>query len=114
MKVLLTGSTGYIGRRLLNELQQQDNEIVCFVRNLSRLSYPEFSKGKVRSYEVDLLRPIPENVDATNVDIAFYLVHSMSSSIGTFMSEEAVTAQNFADFLKNTHCKQIIYLSEIS
>ncbi|MHC1707174.1 MAG: SDR family oxidoreductase [Bacteroidales bacterium] len=114
MKILLTGSTGYIGRRLLNVLQEDDNEIICFVRNLSRISYPEFSKPSVRSFEVDLLNPITVPAEVQDVDVAFYLVHSMSSAIGTFMDEEARSARNFADFLSTINCKQIIYLSGIS
>lgn len=114
MKVLLTGSTGYIGRRLLNVLGERGDEIICLVRNVSRMSYPEFSNLKISSYEVDLLNPIPENLKSLDFDIAFYLVHSMSSSINTFMDEEARSARHFADFISKTNCKQVIYLSGIS
>jgi uncharacterized protein YbjT (DUF2867 family) len=114
MKVLLTGSTGYIGRRLLNVLSERGDEVTCFVRNISRLGYPEFSNANIRSYEVDLLDPISSSLDTLDFEIAFYLVHSMGSSIDTFMDEEARSARNFADYLKKTRCRQIIYLSGIS
>ncbi|MDQ3395280.1 MAG: NAD-dependent epimerase/dehydratase family protein, partial [Bacteroidota bacterium] len=32
MKILLTGATGYIGKRLLPELIAQGHEVVCCVR----------------------------------------------------------------------------------
>jgi uncharacterized protein YbjT (DUF2867 family) len=114
MKVLLTGSTGYIGKRLFQVLSDQGDEINCFVRNASRLTLPEHSASVVRKFEVDLLRPIPADLQNLDIDVAFYLVHSMSASINDFMEEEAVSAKHFADFIGGTNCKQIIYLSGIS
>ena len=114
MKVLLTGSTGYIGKRLFQVLSERGDEINCFVRNASRLTLPEHSASVVRKFEVDLLRPIPADLQNLDIDVAFYLVHSMSASINDFMEEEAVSAKHFADFIGRTNCKQIIYLSGIS
>jgi uncharacterized protein YbjT (DUF2867 family) len=114
MKVLLTGSTGYIGKRLFQLLSEKSYEINCFVRNLSRLKLPESSKSEIRKYEIDLLKPIPADLQSLDIDVAFYLVHSMSSSIKDFMEEEARSAKNFADFISKTNCRQIIYLSGIS
>jgi uncharacterized protein YbjT (DUF2867 family) len=114
MKVLLTGSTGYIGKRLLQNLAENGHEVTCFVRNLERLIVPEHLNAKVVGHEIDLLKPIPDHLHALDIDVAFYLVHSMSSSIGQFMEEEALSARNFANFIGKTNCKQIIYLSGIS
>lgn len=113
MKVLLTGSTGYIGKRLFQVLSERGDEINCFVRNLSRLNLDNRT-SELRKFEVDLLKPISVDLQNLNIDVAFYLVHSMSSSIGDFMAEEALSAKNFADFISRTNCKQIIYLSGIS
>jgi uncharacterized protein YbjT (DUF2867 family) len=114
MKVLLTGSTGYIGKRLLHNLSENGHEITCFVRNLGRMKLPEHSDAIVKGHEIDLLKSIPEHLHEIDIDVAFYLVHSMSSSIGQFMEEEALSARNFADFISKTNCRQIIYLSGIS
>lgn len=114
MKVLLTGSTGYIGKRLLQNLSASGNEVICFVRSMERLIVPESSNAIVTGHEIDLLKPIPDHLHALDIDVAFYLVHSMSSSIGQFMEEEAQSARNFAAFIGHTNCKQIIYLSGIS
>lgn len=114
MKVLLTGSTGYIGKRLLQNLSENGHDVTCFVRNLGRMIVPEKSNSSVIGHEIDLLKPIPEHLQTIDVDVAFYLVHSMSSSIGQFMTEEALSARNFANFISKTNCKQIIYLSGIS
>lgn len=114
MKILLTGSTGYIGKRLLQNLSENGHEVTCFVRNLGRMIVPESTSAIVRGHEIDLLKPIPEHIESIDLDVAFYLVHSMSSSIGQFMVEEALSARNFATFISKTNCKQIIYLSGIS
>jgi uncharacterized protein YbjT (DUF2867 family) len=114
MKVLLTGSTGYIGKRLLNNLSAAGHEVTCFVRSLERMIVPELSNANVTGHEIDLLKPIPDHLHSLDIDVAFYLVHSMSSSIGQFMEEEALSARNFAAFISKTNCQQIIYLSGIS
>jgi uncharacterized protein YbjT (DUF2867 family) len=114
MKVLLTGSTGYVGKRLLQVLSDRGDKVICFVRNLNRLNLPENSKAKFQKFEIDLLRPINIAPEKLDIDVTFYLVHSMSSSIGEFMEEEARSARNFANFIGKTNCKQIIYLSGIS
>jgi uncharacterized protein YbjT (DUF2867 family) len=114
MKVLLTGSTGYIGKRLLQNLSSSGHEVTCFVRSLERLIVPKQSNASVTGHEINLLKPIPEHLHTLDIDVAFYLVHSMSSSIDEFMEEEALSARNFAHFIGHTNCRQIIYLSGIS
>lgn len=114
MKVLLTGSTGYIGKRLLQNLSANGHEVTCFVRSLERLMVPDRTNAPVTGHEINLLKPIPEHLHALDFDVAFYLVHSMSSSIGQFMEEEAQSARNFATYLSHTNCRQIIYLSGIA
>lgn len=114
MKILLTGSTGYIGKRLLQQLLEQGHEVTCLVRNLERLMSTEHSLTGFTGKEVDLLNPVPESLLALDIDVAFFLIHSMSTSIGEFMNEEARSAGNFADFIRQTNCQQIIYLSGIS
>jgi len=114
MKILLTGSTGYIGKRLLQQLLEQGHEVTCLVRNLERLMSAEQSLTGFTGKEVDLLNPVPESLLELDIDVAFFLIHSMSTSIGEFMNEEARSAGNFANFIRQTNCQQIIYLSGIS
>jgi uncharacterized protein YbjT (DUF2867 family) len=114
MKILLTGSTGYIGKRLLQQLRLEGHEVICLVRNLERLMTSEQSMDGIRGIKADLLKPVPPSLYTLDIDVAFYLVHSMSTSISEFMNEEALSAGNFADFIRQTNCQQIIYLSGIS
>lgn len=121
MKILLTGVTGYIGKRLLPVLLEEGHEIVCCVRDKRRFQVPGFQGSKVPGFqgsgltliEVDFLKresleAIPEDIDA-----AYYLVHSMSSSIGDFEELEKRSAENFRDRINQTSARQVIYLSGI-
>ena len=113
MKILLTGATGYIGKRLLPILVAQGHEIICCVRDKNRFYAPkEFLKNNT-VIEVDFLKPetltaIPEDIDA-----AYYLIHSMSASTNDYSELERKSAENFVHRLNQTEVKQVIYLSGI-
>jgi uncharacterized protein YbjT (DUF2867 family) len=116
MKILLTGSTGYIGRRLLPVLIEEGHEIVCLVRDQRRFDWEDFSDSflqKVKVIEADLTNPESMMDLPTDIDIAYYLVHSMSSSHDDFSSMEAQSASHFVSYINQTSARQIIYLSGI-
>jgi uncharacterized protein YbjT (DUF2867 family) len=52
MKILLTGATGYIGKRILPELLGKGHKVVCCVRDKKRFSYQESFKDKLEVIEV--------------------------------------------------------------
>jgi len=113
MKILLTGATGYIGKRLLPILIGQGHEVICCVRDKNRFYCPKEFRKKIALIEVDFLKPetliaIPEDVDA-----AYYLIHSMSTSATNFSELERVSATNFVSRINQTRLKQVIYLSGI-
>lgn len=113
MKILLTGANGYIGLRLLPLLLEQGHEVVCAVRNKNRLSVNKELRSKIEVVEIDFLE-IPETPDAIkNIDVAYYLIHSMSGSMEDFDEQEAESAENFNKLMAETTVKQVIYLSGI-
>lgn len=114
MKILLTGATGYIGARLLLLLLEEGHEIYPLVRSDKRINVPEKFREKVHIVQADLLQvdtleKIPDQIDA-----AYYLVHSMSSSAEKFTTLEAESARNFINRISRTTARQIIYLSGIT
>jgi uncharacterized protein YbjT (DUF2867 family) len=116
MKIILTGSTGYIGRRLLPVLVEAGHEIICLVRDQRRFDWEDFSEEflkKVSVIEVDLNDSTSFSLVPTDIDVAYYLVHSMSSSNANFTDMEATSATNFVELINTTTAKQIIYLSGI-
>lgn len=112
MNVLLTGATGYIGRRLLPALLEQGHRVTCLVRDAARLDVKHFKSDRVTVTEADLTKPETLNELPEDFDVAYYLVHSMSAS-GDFSKTELESAKNFVGYLNNTKAKQLIYLSGI-
>lgn len=116
MKILLTGSTGYIGRRLLPVLLEDRHEIVCLVRDKRRFDFDDFSQELLKQItvvecdlsEAESLKKLPLDIDS-----AYYLVHSMSSTSSDFGLLEKSSAENFVTYINQTHAKQLIYLSGI-
>lgn len=115
MKVLLTGASGYIGKRLLPELLRQGHEVVCCVRDLRRVAREGvYAHPSVSFFEVDFLRDLPAADAISDIDAAYYLVHSMSSDVRDFASLEERSARNFVKLLAGTSAKQVIYLGGIA
>ena len=115
MKILLTGSTGYIGRRLLPVLMEKGHHVVCVVRDKRRFDYEDFSKDHLQHIEVvegDFTKPDSLPHLPVDIDLAYYLIHSMSSS-EDFQELEQKSAENFVHFINTKSDKQIIYLSGI-
>ena len=100
MKILLTGSTGYIGRRLLPVLLEHGHEVICLVRDQRRFDWDDFSEEELRKIKViegDLTNKATLENAPTDFDAAYYLVHSMSSSYEDFTRIEADSANNFVE-----------------
>ncbi|GAB4342085.1 MAG: SDR family oxidoreductase [Calditrichia bacterium] len=114
MNILLTGATGYIGRRLLTALVQQGHAVICLVRDARRLQLPVTIQDRVTVVEGDLLKPQTLSAIPKDIDAAYYLVHSMSQSATDFQRLEKESAQNFVHRIKQTRCRQIIYLGGIT
>jgi uncharacterized protein YbjT (DUF2867 family) len=115
MKVLLTGATGYIGKRLLPVLLDSGHSVVCAVRDKDR--FPKmgiYADPRISILEVDFLEDNTEMQIDADIEAAYYLVHSMSASTSDFETLEAESAENFVGLVKRTACKQIIYLGGIA
>ena len=112
MKVLLTGATGYIGKRLLPVLVNNGYDVVCCVRDKSKFHPEESTKGRVEVIEVDLNKAETLTNIPRDIDFAYYLVHSMSSS-SNYEELEKKSAIHFREELNKTNVKQVIYLSGI-
>lgn len=113
MKILLTGSNGYVGRRLLPELLAQGHQVICCVRDSRRLGLDEKTLKLITIWEVDFLDKPDFKDYPQKVDVAYYLIHSMSSSIHDFDKLETQTAQNFNIYMNQMKVAQVIYLSGI-
>jgi uncharacterized protein YbjT (DUF2867 family) len=113
MKILLTGATGYIAQRLIPVLLESNHQIICCVRDKNRINIQSLSSSKISVIEVDFLQKVTLNNIPSDIDVAYYLIHSMSTTTGDFAAMETTSAQNFIEQIKQTTAKQIIYLSGI-
>lgn len=113
MKILLTGATGYIGQRLLPVLLEEGHEVICVVRDKHRFDINRYDFENIDVYEADFSEHIDASDAPKDVDVAFYLIHSMSGKSKDFEKKEAETAHNFLDFAQDCQVKQIVYLSGI-
>ncbi|MDJ0644605.1 MAG: SDR family oxidoreductase [Flavobacteriaceae bacterium] len=112
MKILITGTTGYIAKRLALRLLDDKHELVCCVRDMSRIPDEIEEHPDVTFIKVDFLSP--SNVELPKeIDAAYYLIHSMATNKGDFESLEERCARNFRELVVKTNCKQVIYLSGI-
>jgi uncharacterized protein YbjT (DUF2867 family) len=113
MKVLLAGANGYIGTRLIPLLLEQHHDLVCLVRDKRRFHEQSDFSDKVSLLKGDLLKEDSIEAFPTDIDVAYYLVHSMSQD-KNFAELETLSAQNFVKLLDKTDCKQVIFLSGIT
>ena len=113
MKILLTGANGYVGRRLLPELLSSGHEIICCVRDKNRLGLDKTTLDAITIWEVDFLEEINLENCPTAIDVAYYLIHSMSSSTQVFDTMESKAAENFNRYMNHIGVTQVVYLSGI-
>ena len=112
MRILLTGATGYIGKRLLPVLIDKGYEVICCVRDKKRFNPPKSLKSKIVIIELDLLDKDSLSSIPNDIDGAYYLVHSMSSS-KDYEQLELQSAINFKEAMNRTKVKHVVYLSGI-
>ena len=106
--ITVTGSTGYVGGRLVPILLQNGYRVRCVTRSVGSLQDREWT-GDVEIVEADL-EERNEVYDALRgSDRAFYLVHSMSATRNFEESEEKI-AQNFVNVSDEMKLKQLVYL----
>jgi len=113
MKILLTGSTGYIAQRLLPVLLNGGHEVVCCVRDKKRFDSNKYNSASLSVVEVDFLKTETLRNIPIDIDAAYYLIHSMSTSTGDFEKMEETSAINFKNRIQQTTARQVIYLSGI-
>ncbi len=111
-KILITGATGFVGRRLVLHLLSQNHQVYALCRIKGIRVFGEDQKnlhyimGDLRNPET--LKDIPNDIEA-----AYYLVHSMSEIVSNLVDAENEVVKKFIERVKQTQIKHIIYLGGI-
>jgi len=113
MKVLLSGANGYIGKRLLPVLLAEGHQVVCCVRDKERFDSSGFDPEQVGVIEANFLEKKSLESIPRDIDVAYYLIHSMATSVSDFEQLEKASAENFRNQISLTEARQVIYLSGI-
>jgi len=111
-RILLTGATGYIGKRLLPILVEKGHYVICCVRDANKFHAVDSIRQKIYIIELDLTQKESLAAIPHDIDFAYYLVHSMSTT-KNYNELEKQSAINFREAIDNTNVKQVIYLSGI-
>ena len=99
MKILITGASGYIGSRLTKKLAQSNNFVRCLARHPENIR-KRFEKLNVEIIQGDLLDPKSIVNICKDIDIAYYLIHSLSEK-NNFHKHEIECAENFISYTCN-------------
>ncbi len=111
-KILVTGASGFLGKRLVEKLCDRGYSVRALVRKLSNIDrlrkFPvEIMYGDVGS--VDSLKPVFEGVD--------YVVHTAADTQGREEESETVTirgTRNVIDLCREYRVKRLVYISSCS
>lgn len=108
MRALVTGATGYIGGRLVPRLLDAGIEVRAMTRSANRLSGVPW-RDRVEIAEADALDTDSLVAALENVDVAYYLVHSIDSGTD-FGDTDRRAATTFGEACKAAGVSRIVYL----
>lgn len=112
MKILVTGATGYVGSKLVPRLIASGHVVRCMVRNPC-IAIPNALAGATL-IRGDALFPQSLYEAIEGIDVAYYLIHSMSGGEAGFEERDLRAARNFAAAAKQTGVGRIIYLGGLA
>ena len=108
MRVLVVGATGFVGQRLVKRLTEREHDVVAFSRSADRATFPD----GVEPFEGDLGEPSSLDGLCQGIDVAYYLVHSLTA--GNFAELDRRYARRFQELASEAGVDRVAYLSGIS
>ena len=113
-RVLITGATGFVGRRLIPELVKKNVRLRLLVRDLAKASPLLVPGGDIEVVQGDLVANTGTAEALRGIHTAFYLVHSMGGKTlfrnKEYADKDRTAARNFMAAADAEGLKRIIYL----
>jgi len=106
MRVGIAGASGFVGRALTTRLLESGHEVVAFSRTMT----PSSTNARVMSVDVGDEKGTTTALE--NVEVAYYLVHSMASG-GGFREMDLAHATSFGRAAASAGVRRIIYLGAL-
>lgn len=107
-RVLVTGSTGYIGSRLVPRLLREPVEVRASVTNRAKVRDRWWGQH-VEVVEMDVLDPAAVEAAVAGVDTVYYLIHGLGGR--DFAATDRASAQTMAKACVDAGVGRIVYLS---
>ncbi|MFF5287199.1 SDR family oxidoreductase [Streptomyces sp. 62] len=112
VRCLVTGASGYIGGRLVPELLDGGFRVRCLARHPDKLrDFPWADRAETVRGDVTDAASLREAL--AGVDVAYYLVHSMSST-ADFEDTDRLAARTFAAEARSAGIRRIVYLGGLA
>jgi uncharacterized protein YbjT (DUF2867 family) len=115
--VLVCGSTGFVGSRLLPELVKEDIRLRILVRDKSKVEGIASGRKDIEVFQGDLLSGVGLDAALRGTHSAYYLVHSMGGKSffrnAEYAGRDLASARNFIDAANAEGLKRIIYLGAL-
>ena len=108
MRTLVVGATGFVGSRLVRALEEGGHDVVAFSRSADSESFPD----GVEPFAGDLGDPESLEGLCDGVDVAYYLIHSLTSK--DFAELDRRYAARFREIASEAGVDRVVYLSGIS
>ena len=108
MRALVVGATGFVGSRLVRALDEGGHDVVAFSRSADSESFPD----GVEPFAGDLGDPASLEGLCDGVDVAYYLIHSLTSE--NFAELDRRYAARFREIASEAGVDRVVYLSGIS
>lgn len=114
-KILLAGSTGYLGSYILRELLKGDYELRTIVRNNKKLPKSTLENRKLEIIEGELTNPKSIEDCCLNVDVVISTVGITKQKDGlTYMDVDYQANKNLLEEAQRSGVKKFIYISVLS
>ena len=102
MRIVVAGSSGFVGRRLCPALEEAGHSVVAMTR------HPDTYKGAGTPVRADVHDAASLDEALAGADAAYYLVHSLDDA--DFLRKDAEAARTFAEAAGRAGLRRIVYL----